>query len=259
MYLQVPIKLERYINEIKSQTKMLMDKKKVTLLQIGKSEKNTTYKLMMLIYNPYNNPIHITANLFTSENSIYKMYPSEFKIGADTVSAFVLFTTKDVKVNINEEQLLSNIKSEIETILNKSELVKEEMEQIEVHQVLKVDPLDFELDKTINLSEDIYLDVETVKFTSIEEKNIIINYTGIIETKTSSAIELSIVNKDVTKNILIQGINLKLSDRVHKMHIAVEQPILLKAASSKNVKIYVNKLEMSLIDKDRLEMKATIL
>ncbi len=259
MYLQIPVKLERYIDEIKSQTKRLTDKKKLTLLQIGKSKTNETYKLMMLIYNPYSNPIHITPNLFASENSIYKMYPSEFKIGADTVSAFVLFTTKDVKVNINEEQLLSNIKSEIETSLNRHKLFDTNFEQIEVHQVLKVDPLDFQLDKTINLNENINMDAETIKFTITEEKNIDISFSGIIETNSSSALELNITNKDLTRNILVNGLNLKLSDKMHKMHIAIEQPIMLKAASSKKVRIYVNKLELSLIDKDKLEMKATIL
>ncbi len=259
MYLQVPVKLERYIDEIKSQTKRLTDRKKVTLLQIGKSKTNETYKIMMLVYNPYSNPIHITPNLFTSEHSIYKMYPSEFKIGADTVSAFVLFTTKDVKISINEEQLLNNIKSEIETVLRQSNYYENTMEQIEVHQVLKINPLELQLDQTINLGESIDKQFDTITFTSKEEQYVSIAFNDIIETEKASAIELNIINKDEIRNILINGLNLKLSDRVHKMHIAIEQPIMLKAASSKNVRIYVNKIELSLINRENLEIKATIL
>ncbi len=259
MYLQVPVKLERYIDEIKRQTNRFVDEKKLTLLQIGKSKSGETYKVMMLMYNPYSNPIHITPNIFASDDSIYKMYPNEFKIGADTISAFVLFTSKDAHISINEQELLSSIKSDIENILQKFEDSTEE--QIEVHHIFKVDPTDFETDKTVVLTkkEIDTSSLETVKFTNNDDQFIRVGFNEIIENEKSTAIELQISNSDEERNIKIGGINLKLSDGVRKMHIASDQGMVIKAASSKKVRIYVNKIEFGLIDASKMEMKATIL
>ncbi len=260
MYLQVPVKLERYIDEIKRQTNRFVDEKKLTLLQIGKSKSGDTYKVMMLMYNPYSNPIHITPNLFASGDSIYKMYPNEFKIGADTISAFVLFTSKDANISINEQELLTSIKSDIENMLQKFDNRNGE-EQIEVHHIFKVDPTDFETDKTVVLSKnDIDLaGLETVKFTNNDDQFIHVGFNDIIENEKSTAIELQITNSDETRNIKISGINLKLTDGIRKMHIASDQEMVIKAASSKKVRIFVNKLEFGLIDSTKMEMKATIL
>ncbi len=259
MYLQIPVKLERYIDEIKRQTNRFVDEKKLTLLQIGKSKSGDSYKMMMLMYNPYSNPIHITPNLFTSENSIYKMYPNEFKIGADTISAFVLFTSKDRKISINEQELLTSIKSDIENLLEQFKDYNND-QAIEVHHLFKIDPTDFESDQTVVLSEgNLSLDNETVKFTNSDDECVRINFNEIIEEETSTAIELQIINSDENRNIQINGINLKLSDGVRKMHIVTDQKMIIKAASSKKIRIFVNKIEFGLIDANNMEMKATIL
>ncbi len=260
MYLQVPVKLERYIDDIKRQTNKFVDEKKLTLLQIGKSKSGETYKIMMLMYNPYSNPIHITPNLFASDSSIYKMYPNEFKIGADTISAFVLFTTKDVTISINEQELLSSIKSDIENMLLRLEK-NDNDNQIEVHQVFKIDPSHFEADQTMvlehsNLNID---EIDSVKFTNNDEQYINVEFIQISDNEKNTAIEIQVTNTDSKRNIEISGINLKIADGTRKMHIATNQKMLIKASSSKKMRIYVNKLEFSLIEQEKMEMKATIL
>lgn len=259
MYLQIPVKLERYIEQIKRQTNRFIDEKKLTLLQIGKSKNGDTYKIMMLLYNPYNNPIHITPNLFSSNDAIYKMYPNEFKIGADTVSAFVLFTSKDSKIKINELELLTSIKSDIETILEKYN--KDDAEQIEVHHYFQVNPTDFESDKTIALSN-LKIEpngLETISYTNEHDDELVVKFSEIIEKDNTCAIELDISNSNDKQNIKIKGMNLKLSDGEHKMHISSDEQLVIKAQSSKRIRVYVNKIEFSLIKREQMQMKATIL
>ncbi len=259
MFLQVPIKLERYINEIKRNSIRFNGVNQIALLPIGKTKTGETFKQMFMIYNPYQEAIRITPNFFLSSNKIYKMYPSEFELGADTVSAFVLFITEDVKVHINDAELLSNLKGEISTLLENSKHYGSETEQVEIHRVHKFDPVDFAEDKTISLEQFAVKEIKTENFKVSDQKFIDTKLSKIITEETRDAIEIIIENKKVDTNFAIKGISLKLFDDEHKIHVTANEAITLKAASKKAIRIYVNKLEFSLLNQEKMQMKVTIL
>ncbi len=261
MFLQIPVKLERYINEIKKNAVRFKGASQISLLPIGKTKNGETYKLMFMIYNPYQEAIRITPNFFLSANKIYKMYPSEFELGADTVSAFVLFLTEDVKVHINELELISNIKGEINSLLENSKYMESETKQVEIHQVLKIDPLEVDVDHTISLDA-INLnnfEVETVDFKTSDNEFINTELIKIIKEEKSNALELSVANNCSEYNFKIKGVSLKLDDGEHKLHVTADEALVLKAQSKKNIRIYVNKIEFGLLNQEKMKIKVTIL
>ncbi len=259
MYLQVPVKLERYINEIKRSATRFNGMSQIALLSIGKSKNGETYKQMFMIYNPYQEKIKITPNFFTSSNKVYKMYPSEFELGADTISAFVLFMSEDVNITINENELLSNIRGEITEQLNLSKFHNIDSEQVEIHRVHKIEPINVEFDKTMDLKELMTTNVSTVNFKNSDREMMDITLNDIVNTEISSAIEIIINNKSENYNYRIKGINLKIDDGDYKIHVSVEENIVIKALTQKKMRIDVNKLEFSLIDQEKMQIKVTIL
>ena len=116
MFLEVPIKLEGYISAIKDQTKFInQDSNKITLLQVGKADKEEHTKLMYLLYNPYPVTLTIDLNFFDDVNNLYKMYPTQFQVAPETSYAFVVFVNKYRPLSINENRLISILKRNIDS------------------------------------------------------------------------------------------------------------------------------------------------
>ena len=113
MFLEIPIKLEGYVNEIKRQTKLLDGSKNITMLQLGKVDLKDKKKIMYVIYNPFNAIIHVNCNFFTKESKVCKLYPGEFDLLPDRAYAFVAYVTGDEAVEIDENKILLDLKERI--------------------------------------------------------------------------------------------------------------------------------------------------
>ncbi|MBL0701487.1 MAG: hypothetical protein JJV90_00040, partial [Spiroplasma sp.] len=53
MFLEIPIKLEGYVEDIKRHSRLVEGTKIITLIKIGETKLADKTKLMLLIYNPF--------------------------------------------------------------------------------------------------------------------------------------------------------------------------------------------------------------
>ena len=173
MYLEIPIKLESYVNEIKKQVKNIENVEKLTLLQIGKSNYNDKYKQMYIIYNPFPVVMDINSNFFINKK-IYKMYPSEFKLYPETAYVFVAFLEQETNLEINENNLINLFKKQINSRIMRLEKINYTGKYKE-SLIYNLDEIKIDVENTININTNNFKNEENKEETYINFKQEMIN------------------------------------------------------------------------------------
>ena len=259
MYLEIPIKLESYVNEIKKQVKNIEKESKLTLLQIGKSNYNDKYKLMYILYNPFPVVLDINPNFFSNQK-VYKMYPSEFKLYPETAYAFVVFLEQEMILEINEKNLTNIYKQQINSRIMRLEKINYEGKYKE-SLIYNLDEIKVDVEKTINLNsnekinniiqEDNFIEF---KQTMINDLDFVLDDLNFEENEVIFTIEL--INKG-NKNIEFFHAKIKISDDKRKYFVDINENIKLKANTKKNIKIAIDKKEL-ILNFEKIKVKVNI-
>jgi hypothetical protein len=260
MLLEIPIKLESYVNEIKRQTKFINDDSKISLIQMGKTNVDDKTKYLLLMYNPFPSSIKIDCDFFTAESKVCKMYPGEFYLHGQSAYAFVVYVSGENTVEIDEDKILGNLRSSISSRLSK--LIENDEEQgYEPHNIYKIEANQIDIENTINLES--YLeDIKNPIFVKYSQKhiNVVDVYlTEIIPEDGYVKIGVKFTNNSDNVDLELNGYRLKIFDSMKIMHIEIKQVIKLKHKTSKITYIHLNKIEFEQIENKDMQFKIVII
>lgn len=264
MYLEVPIKLENYVQEIKKQTQYIdQETDRITLLQIGKSAKNDHVKLMYLMYNPFPITLNIDLNFFQDLSNLYKIYPANFSVAPGTCFAFVVYANKDRNLNIDEQRFIKHLQQHINSRIMrmqnadfkgkyKNSLIFSIQEpEIAIDQTIQLNKEDQEIlrkqmtQQFIDFSPE-YLNKIDIQLLKLQEEQ----DDFIFKFKFSNLSEL---------NLIIKRIKIKIFDETKKFYINLTEPIKFKAHTSKDISVYVKKEELHDIDLHNIQVKISLI
>lgn len=284
MFLNIPVKLEMYIDQIKNQTKHLKNQDRITLLKLGETKNPDAVKLLYVIYNPFPTAVKIDCNSFTKESRLYKMYPTEFSVSPDTAAAFVCFVTSGSEIIFNEEKFLNQMRNSIKTKLikldetinheyNQSNLIKIEPTEVSFDETIllnefisaksKTDKLDSNLefnDKNLQQNENIELkNIEYLQFVPKYDKliNVILEDISLVADDVDFRLKFENLSDDI--HFKMDGFRLKMSDYESKIIIDAKSSFTLKSKTSKITNIKITKNKFNLINYEKLQLKITIL
>lgn len=260
MLLEIPIKLESYVNEIKRQTRFINDDSKISLIQMGKTNVDDKTKYLFLMYNPFPSSIKVDCDFFTAESKVCKMYPGEFFLHGQSAYAFVVYTTGPDPVSIDEEKIVANLRNNIASRLSK--LIKTDDEQgYEPHNIYKIEANQIDIENTVNLEA--YLDElkspTYVKYTQKYINVVDVYLTEIIPEDGYVKIGVKFTNNSEDVDLELSGYRLKIFDSMKIMHIEIKQPINLKHKTSKITYIHLNKIEFEQIENKDMQFKIVII
>ncbi|MGL5021633.1 MAG: hypothetical protein ACRC5R_06390 [Mycoplasmatales bacterium] len=260
MFLEIPIKLESYVTEIKRQTKYIQNTNKITLLQMGSTKIEDKTKYLILLYNPFPVSIKINCDFFTKESRVCKMYPGEFILHPDSAYALVVYVSGDQKVGIDENKFVANLKNNISKRISRLNNNVEEV-GFEPHNIYKIQANDFELEKTVNL--DTYLkNTDNDKFEKYKKDysayvSVLLSKVDVQDRVVKIGVKFS--NSLSTSNLELDGYRLKLFDSKKIIHVEVKQKIRLKSQSSKIAYIQLNRIEFDQVDQKNMQFKIVII
>lgn len=259
MFLEVPIKLEGYINAIKEQTKFIQqESNRITLLQVGKSQQEEHTKLMYILYNPYPVTLTIDLNFFDDVNNLYKMYPTQFQVAPETSFAFVVFVNKYRPLAINERRLISILKRNIDgRIMRMNNTSYQGKYQNSL--IYNIDEPRLEIDKTMllnkkhtNKPED-----EIVEFNSTYNEFIKIDLLKLTDDSENYIFKFKFLNES-NFNFKVKRLKFKLFDDIKKFYVNINEEVVFKNHSSKEITIYINKAELKDVDVRDLQVKISL-
>lgn len=260
MFLEIPVKLEGYVDEIKSKAVGLDKQRRMKLVQVGKTSTTKSTKLMYLIYNPYPKTLYVDPNLFTPDSGIYKLYPSNFEVPSNTAFAFIAFVENTLEINVDIVKFTNELKNDITIKLNSltdykpsrtrfEDIIKIEADDIHIGQTVYIDESEIEriLNPMVTTYQEEYEDMIDISLKQVTQEGSMLN------------LLISFNNTNPTENFKIEKFRLKLSDGSKKMYIPVNDAFILKALASKDTEIKIAQTSFELLDAEKLEMKINIL
>lgn len=263
MYLEVPLKLESYIESIKNQTQFIDQKTdRITLLQIGKSKKPEHTKLMYLMYNPFPITLHIDLNFFTDLHNLYKMYPAEFDVAPGTCFAFVMYVNQDCCLNVNEENFTNKLKHQINTRIMRMQNANFKG-KYRNSLIFSIQDPEVEIDKTILLNkaeqEEMKkeLSQEFIDFDPqfIDKMNIeLVN----LKTQDNDLVFKFKFSNMSDFNFIVKKVKIKIFDEKQQFLVSLDEQIKFKAHSSKEISVFVKKEELRNIDLTQMQVKINL-
>ncbi len=258
MFLEIPIKLEGYVEDIKRHSRLVEGTKIITLIKIGETKLADKTKLMLLIYNPFDKKIDINCDFFTKNSCVYKLYPGEFSVLPNHAYAFVAYVSKENIVAIDEVKLIANMKMKISTRISSWYDYTQE-NNYEPHNIYKIIPNNIEIDKTINLNDLMVSDApKFIDYTKEHMNNVTITIDKIEEKDKIINIGIKFINESEILNLKINGFKLKIFDNSKIIHIDVSNKFSLTARTTKMIFIQLNKIEFAQINKEKIRFKITL-
>ncbi len=258
MYLEIPLKLEHFVEAIKKQSKYIdPDSDKITLLQVGKASGEEHIKLMYLIFNPHITPINVSLNLFNDVKYLYKMYPSEFVVLPNTIAAFVVYSSKDMQLSINEDFLQLYFKRNIDNRLMRMKNISF-TGKYKNSLIYNINDAQVSVDKTIMIDKKTLDEVIEYKAYNPQHDLLQINLETINKTTSQYQFVYKMIN-DTDQNIFIKRIKMKIYDKDKKYYININQKINFKQHSSKKITISVSKDDISNIDFQQMQIKISVI
>ncbi len=260
MYLNIPVKLESYVSVIKEQTRFLKDDDKITLLKLGTTKSDDTFKLMYLIYNPFPITMHFDCNSFSPVGKIYKIYPSNLAISPKTAYAFVAFVSNCEEITLNEDVIVKGLRQNISGRVQK--LNSNFENEFEESRMFEVDPASVEVDKTVMLNpknksnEDDYI---YTKYTPKFEEYVIVSLDSVDTFDNELKLNVKFQNKHEDLNFEMNGFRLKMEDYSSKIIINAKEKFNVKSQTTKIVSVYVNYKEFEKINLENMKIKITII
>lgn len=259
MFLEVPIKLEGYISAIKDQTKFInQDSNKITLLQVGRADKEEHTKLMYLLYNPYPVTLTIDLNFFDDVNNLYKMYPTQFQVAPETSYAFVVFVNKYRPLSINENRLISILKRNIDSRIMRMNNTSYQG-KYKNSLIYNIERPHLEIDKTmlLNKKHSNNPENEVIEFNSSYNEYIKIDLIKLTDDQENYIFKFKFSN-DSNLNFKVKRLKFKLFDDVKKFYVNINEEVEFKNHSSKEITIYINKMELKDVDVRDLQVKISL-
>lgn len=255
MFLEIPSKLEQYIDDIKKQMKYINPENKIVLLRVGSSIQNENRKIMYLIYNPFAIDINIDCNFFTNDSEIFKLYPSEFKLRPNTAHAFIAFTSKkEGNVEVDEQQYIMHLRNNIFKKLSKLNNIETYSGYKSTH-IFNIESHEYNSDETIYLNEHQNEMMEKLTTSKFDTKKLNIKIDNLEKIDDNYNVVLSITNNDETKNFKSNGYNLKFIDHENIALISIKSELILKSMSKKKFKISFPSKELINFDQNNMKIK----
>lgn len=261
MYLEVPVKLESYVSAIKQQTQYLnTDCDCITLLQVGKANKDEHTKLMYLIYNPYPINLHVDLNLFNDINNLYKMYPGEFSVSPNTCYAFVVYVNSDSILSINERSLINHLKRNVDHKLINL-LDYDFSGKYKNSLIYSIEDPQHEIDQTVVLpSTNRVMQPEVQEFINfssqyLDEMQMELDNLSMQDDCYKFCFKFTNHNEH---NFIVSRIRLKLFNDQKKFYVNIKEQVKFKAYSSKVVSVFIPTNELHDVDVTTLEIKISL-
>lgn len=257
MYLQIPVKLENYINEIKRKAAQIDEGNCFSLLRVGSSNSEQSQKLVYIIYNPFVRSFSVDPNFFTKSSKIFKMYPSQFELKSNSAAAFVVFVENTHEIFINEQKIISEMKQKINSNLRD---LNEKSTKVE--NILNIELNDVDFSNTMYLNPESVIDIvdeNVVDYVTRYQEDIEITLNQITSLDGRVCLDIQFFNKNSDVDIRIHKYRLKLFDLEKKLYVNVVNDFIIKRNSHKISKVYLNKIEFNQIDTANLQLKVTLI
>ncbi|MFV0289117.1 MAG: hypothetical protein ACK5HR_06695 [Mycoplasmatales bacterium] len=265
MRINIPQKLIKYKEHIKTSTFKVIYSQRFSFLKIGSTAKNDTFRELYLCYNPYDVDVKFDINYFKSDKNIYKLYPPNVNVKSGEVFAFMVFSTQKSTLEFDIDILMYNKKNKINNLINEInkknniidlDLVVEEYDE-EINSTIILDNLEQEEKSSIN-----NLDIEATQYLGksipnfpkegqvIYEKykltynDIKVKLEEISYKKNKYIFILNVINTNLNKNYKINGMNLKILDKKLKKLINIKMEIKMKKYSMKQVSFAISENEL---------------
>lgn len=261
MYLEVPIKLENYVTSIKQQTQYIKnDCHCLTLLQVGKANKDEHVKLMYLLYNPYPATIKVDLNLFNDINNLYKMYPGEFNISPNTCYAFVVYAHNDCVLSINESNLVNYLKRCIDHRLIKLNNI-DFSGKYKNSLIYTIDDPKIDIDQTVLLNHtQSLMEPQVQEFIPFDVKYLS-DMQMELESLTGVGDSYQFIFKFTnisSNNFIVNRIRIKLFDANKKFYVNIKEQVKFKQHSSKTINVFIPVSELHDVDVSKLDIKISL-
>lgn len=250
MRINIPIKLERYKEHIKDCSYKISYASTFSLIKIASSKKENTYKELYIGFNPYNSDISLNINSFSREKDIYKIYPTFVKVHSGEISAFMIFSTSESALSLDESTMLYHQKQEINLFIKKISQKNNIMEEkiivedhdLDINSTLLLDDINLEvLENIADLEQDYTQHLNKSNFmaqaneSTKKEENIKVALKKIISSKKNY--KFSILIKNINGNIDYDLDNIKINfyDKESKKTVELNRKIVLKRNSQKEI------------------------
>lgn len=249
MRINIPTKLEKYKEHIKKSSYKIAFSNDIRMMRIGNSDKENNFKQLYICYNPYNVDINLDINHFDMSKYVYKIYPKNITIPAKEISTFLLFTSKNNVVSIDNEVVLHSMKQKIKKILSDIEIKSNQNQDI----VITIDDKDYNSDSTMLLDEQIKendienIDLDGKKINSknvsdlLNKSDIDIELEKISTTDKVYKFDISIKNKSQIDKYNIEKIYLNAYDKNKKEVFNLNSEFNIKPNTSINLSFEIEK------------------
>ncbi len=259
MFLEIPIKLEGYVDQIKKQSQKLDGSDKLTLLRLGKTTTNTSDKLMYIMYNPYPTTFYVDANFFTKKSKIFKIYPDCFNIEPRSAIAFVAFVENVDEIAIDEKRIVNTFRESLDmrllSLLEFSHNYKRKPEDL-----LKIESSEVTSSETMYINPDELLrEIEEIQYHEKFQSDIEVVLDNINVEDRKVKFNIKFINTLYNKDVKISKYRIKIYDDIKKLYITVDEKFTIKHSSSKISTVNINKIEFDQIDIAKMNMKVTIM
>ncbi len=259
MHIEIPNSLLKYKADITEHSKVLEEFDKIALKLVGQTKNDNVYKELYIIYNPHMNDLKININSFKFGKDVYKMHPSEFVVSTGDVQAFLIFSTNDRPLQIDDSIVTYEYKTAIEGSINglvKKYKLQSEYKKPQAKIELVKQP---DISNTIALTQNLPpINNEFVKLRKENQNNIKLHIKSVKQKGDKKLVNCIIKNVCSTDNLIIEHIKIRFLDEQCELKVNMHHTIRLKAKSYKEIAFTVDASKFKNINVNKAKIRVLI-